>query len=141
MSKGLETTRNYFDLWGRYSSCLPCYKSNERQAVCCRVILAVPSAIMKTFLFPVACLVGVIAFPMIALGSCCKSARKSSKYDCDQYMTATVFCFLGLGATVGFGATIAFARNFTMKAALGVVAAAVTISITYHVWRAVAQRG
>lgn len=134
MSKGIQLTLNYWDFGCRKIApkILSCYSNDGRANTSVRAILAVPSAILKTLLFPVTCLIGLVVFPIIALISLTCESQCS-----DKYMTATVLCFLGAVASIGFLAAAAFYQRLTIRTTLWVTAAAFSISIGIHVSNAI----
>jgi hypothetical protein len=94
--------------------------------------IALVSGIVKVFLFPLICLVGVVVMPIIALIRCCLG-----KKDGVTWLQAWCFSILGVVASLAFVGATCFALPLIASSAL--LTLLVAGSIIFHVYKLVKE--
>lgn len=107
----------------------------EQHPVMSRLIvtpIALVSGILKVFLFPVICLVGVVVMPIIALVRACQGREETG-----HWLEAWVFCILGVAASATF--LIVSCYYIPLIASMAIFVALTGISIILHVHKLVKE--
>ncbi len=89
--------------------------------------VALLSGMVKIFLFPLICAVGVIALPIIAL-----VRYSQEKKETGAWLTAWAFSLLGVAASAAFIGAVTF--HLPLVASAGLIILLLAASITYHVY-------
>ena len=108
------------------------YRQNPIGARVIATPLALISGIVKLFLFPIICAVGVVIMPLIALIKACQG-----KKDFGPWLSAWAFSLLGLAGSVAFMSVTTF--HLPLLASVGIFLSLLTISITLHVYQFVKE--
>ncbi len=110
-------------------------RSYRENPVGTRVIatpLALISGIVKLFLFPVICAVGVVVMPLIALIKACQG-----KANYGPWLSAWVFSVLGLAGSAAFIGVTTF--HLPLIASVGMFISLLSVSVTLHVYQFVKE--
>ena len=94
--------------------------------------LALISGIIKLFLFPLICAVGIVVMPIIALIRVCQG-----KKDLGPWLGAWAFCVLGFATSVSFIGVTTF--HLPLIASVGAFISLLSVSITLHVYQFVKE--
>lgn len=107
----------------------------EKNPVMARLIatpVALLSGIIKVFLFPVICVIGIVVMPIIALIRTCQGEKNGR-----DRMKAWGLCIVGVAASIAFlGVTCYYLPLITSSAILVVI---MSISIILHVHKLVKE--
>lgn len=108
------------------------YQENPIGARIIATPLALISGVVKVFLFPIICAVGVVVMPLIALIQACQG-----KKDFGPWLSAWVFSVLGLASSVAFIGVTTF--HLPLVASVGIFFSLLSLSITLHVYQFVKE--
>lgn len=107
------------------------YRSNPTGSRIIATPLALISGLVKVFLFPLICAIGVVVMPIIALIRACQGKDYSS------WLSAWFFSALGLAFSVAFMGVTTF--HLPLVATVGIFVSFLSISITLHVYHFVKE--
>lgn len=108
------------------------YQENPMAARVVATPIAFLSGVVKLFLFPVICTVGIIVMPIIALIRACQDKPHNG-----SWLSAWCFCILGVAASVAFVGVTTF--HVPLVISVGIFVALLSISITLHVYKLVKE--
>jgi uncharacterized membrane protein len=94
--------------------------------------IALISGIIKVFLFPLICLVGMVVMPIVALVCTCRKEKNSC-----EWLSAWGFCILGVTLSVTFLAVSCY--YLPLVASMALLIAFISASIISHVRKLVAE--
>lgn len=106
------------------------YRNNPLMSRLIATPIALFSGIIKTFLFPVICLVGVVVMPIIAL-------IKAGKKEGSDWLKGWFFSILGASVSCALLAVSCFYLPLIVTAAL--LATFLSISVVIHVYKLVKE--
>ncbi len=103
------------------------YKDHDCIAPTIGSIMAVVSAILNVFIFPLKSALGVVGFTGTSIYKCAKGDQDAAL----EHLKAAGICFLGLSVTVAFLALAGF--TIPILWSFAILASACALSIIFHV--------